>query len=89
MADYSHHTFVQDEGWYQAGERYSDFIRRHKERKTLFLELGVGMNTPEILKYPFSYAVNFAGFQKKQPEQRGEKIGRRLGEGDARIAQSV
>lgn len=47
------HTFVQDEGWYRASERYSDFIRRHKGMKVLFLELGVGMNTPAIIKYPF------------------------------------
>ncbi len=46
-------TFVQDERWYQAGERYSDFIRRHKGLQVLFLELGVGMNTPWIIKYPF------------------------------------
>ncbi len=46
-------TFVQDKGWYQAGERYSDFIRRHKGLPVLFLELGVGMNTPGIIKYPF------------------------------------
>lgn len=46
-------SFVQDEGWYQASERYTDFIRRHKGLKVLFLELGVGMNTPGIIKYPF------------------------------------
>lgn len=46
-------TFVQDDGWYRASERYSDFLRRHKELKVLFLELGVGMNTPSIIKYPF------------------------------------
>ncbi len=46
-------TFVQDEGWYQASERYSDFIRRHEGLRVLFLELGVGMNTPGIIKYPF------------------------------------
>lgn len=46
-------TFVQDEGWYQASERYADFIHRHKGVKVLFLELGVGMNTPGIIKYPF------------------------------------
>ncbi len=46
-------TFVQDEGWYAASERYNDFIRRHKERRILFLELGVGGNTPVIIKYPF------------------------------------
>lgn len=46
-------TFVQDKGWYEAGEKYSDFIRRHKGLPVLFLELGVGMNTPSIIKYPF------------------------------------
>lgn len=45
--------FVQDEGWYAAAERYNDFIRRHKELHILFLELGVGGNTPVIIKYPF------------------------------------
>lgn len=46
-------TFVQDEGWYAASGRYNDFIRRHKGMRTLFLELGVGGNTPGIIKYPF------------------------------------
>ena len=46
-------SFVQDEGWYTAAERYEDFIRRHNGLHILFLELGVGMNTPGIIKYPF------------------------------------
>ena len=46
-------TFVQDEGWYQAAERYETFLRRHRDTKVLFLELGVGYNTPGIIKYPF------------------------------------
>ena len=46
-------AFVQDEGWYAAAERYEDFIRRHMGRHVLFLELGVGSNTPGIIKYPF------------------------------------
>lgn len=46
-------TFVQDEGWYAAASRYDDFIRRHKGLHILFLELGVGYNTPVIIKYPF------------------------------------
>ncbi|MDE7131051.1 MAG: Sir2 silent information regulator family NAD-dependent deacetylase [Lachnospiraceae bacterium] len=46
-------TFVQDEGWYQATERYETFLRRHRDTKVLFLELGVGYNTPGIIKYPF------------------------------------
>ena len=45
--------FVQDEGWYAAADRYQDFIRRHKNLHILFLELGVGFNTPVIIKYPF------------------------------------
>ena len=46
-------TFVQDEGWYQAYNRYEDFLRRHENCKVLYLELGVGGNTPAIIKYPF------------------------------------
>lgn len=46
-------SFVQDEGWYAAANRYQDFIRRHKGMHILFLELGVGANTPAIIKYPF------------------------------------
>ena len=46
-------TFVQDEGWYAAARRYEDFIRRHSGGAVLYLELGVGMNTPGIIKYPF------------------------------------
>lgn len=46
-------TFVQDEGWYAAARRYEDFLRRQGGGRTLFLELGVGMNTPAVIKYPF------------------------------------
>ena len=46
-------SFVQDTGWNSAASRYEDFIRRHKESHLLFLELGVGSNTPVIIKYPF------------------------------------
>lgn len=46
-------TFVQDDGWYAASHRYDDFIRRHEGLHVLFLELGVGANTPVIIKYPF------------------------------------
>ena len=44
--------FVEDEGWHVAAARYSDFIRTHTGR-VLYLELGVGYNTPVIIKYPF------------------------------------
>ena len=46
-------TFVQDKGWYAAADRYQDFLRRHSNMRVLFLELGVGGNTPVIIKYPF------------------------------------
>ena len=45
--------FVEDEGWHAAAERYENFLRTRKGQKTLFLELGVGYNTPGIIKYPF------------------------------------
>lgn len=46
-------TFVEDAGWHSAAGRYSDFLRRHQNTAVLFLELGVGCNTPVIIKYPF------------------------------------
>lgn len=46
-------TFAEDEGWHKAALRYADFIRRHKKLHILLLELGVGYNTPGIIKYPF------------------------------------
>lgn len=45
--------FVQDEGWYKASERYCKFIGDHENANILFLELGVGYNTPAIIKFPF------------------------------------
>ena len=45
--------FVQDEGWDAACERYERFITAHKRDNILYLELGVGYNTPAIIKYPF------------------------------------
>lgn len=46
-------TFVEDEGWHRAADRYAAFLRRHEGQRVLFLELGVGANTPGIIKYPF------------------------------------
>lgn len=46
-------TFVEDEGWNAAAKRYTDFIQARKNGRILFLELGVGYNTPVIIKYPF------------------------------------
>ena len=44
--------FVEDEGWDRAAQRYDQFLRT-RTGKILFLELGVGYNTPGIIKYPF------------------------------------
>lgn len=44
--------FVEDEGWHEAAKRYEEFNKTHKG-KVLYLELGVGYNTPVIIKYPF------------------------------------
>lgn len=46
-------TFVEDEGWHRAAERYENFLRTRSGQSILFLELGVGYNTPVIIKYPF------------------------------------
>ena len=46
-------TFVEDEGWHRAAARYESFLRTRAGQKILFLELGVGYNTPAIIKCPF------------------------------------
>ncbi len=46
-------AFVEDEGWHAAAERYAGFLRRHGKGRVVYLELGVGYNTPGIIKYPF------------------------------------
>lgn len=46
-------NFVQDDGWYEACSRYEDFLIAHQGKHILYLELGVGGNTPVIIKYPF------------------------------------
>lgn len=46
-------SFVEDEGWHKASAAYAEFIRRHEKLHTLYLEIGVGANTPVIIKYPF------------------------------------
>lgn len=45
--------FVEDDGWHAAAERFNEFINRNQNSKILYLELGVGNNTPGIIKYPF------------------------------------
>lgn len=49
----SDNKFVEDDGWHAAWKRYEDFIRKNKNKRILFLELGVGFNTPAIIKFPF------------------------------------
>lgn len=46
-------TFVEDDGWKAAAQRYSSFLEAHQTGRVLYLELGVGGNTPVIIKYPF------------------------------------
>ena len=46
-------TFVEDEGWHVAAQRYEQFLDRHKNLNVVFIELGIGYNTPVIIKYPF------------------------------------
>lgn len=46
-------TFVEDEGWHRANARYDAFLEQYKDKRLVLLELGVGGNTPVIIKYPF------------------------------------
>lgn len=58
-------TFVEDAGWHRAARRYQDFIEAHGGSRIIFLELGVGANTPGIIKYPFwkqTYANTLATY---------------------------
>lgn len=85
-------TFVQDEGWYAALNRYEDFIQQHENLHILYLELGVGVNTPGIIKYNFwqmtmknpkaVYAcINFGeAFTPKEIEERSICIDGDIGE---------
>ncbi len=49
----SDHTFVEDEAWHPAAGRYRQFLMRHRLSRLVFLEAGVGYNTPSIIKFPF------------------------------------
>ncbi len=46
-------TFVRDEGWHIAHDRYEDYLEKHGQGKVLYLELGVGFNSPGVIKIPF------------------------------------
>ena len=46
-------SFVEDEGWHCASTAYADFLKQHEQQHVIYLEIGVGANTPVIIKYPF------------------------------------
>ena len=50
--------FVEDEAWHSAANRYYDFLEKSRDKKTVLLELGVGFNTPTIIRFPFERMVN-------------------------------
>ncbi len=54
----SDERFVEDEGWHQANERYYDFLSARRNTRIVFFEIGVGFNTPMIIKYPFWQMTN-------------------------------
>lgn len=49
--------FVEDEAWHEAADRYADFLEQNKDKKVVLLELGVGFNTPIIIRFPFEKMV--------------------------------
>ena len=51
-------SFVEDEGWHRASAAYANYLRQHQGQHVLFLEIGVGSNTPVIIKYPFWQMTN-------------------------------
>ena len=65
-------TFVEDEGWHKALLRYKDFLRSYADRHILFLELGVGGNTPAIIKYPF-WRLTYQNLRRFMPASIWEK----------------
>lgn len=49
--------FVEDEEWHEAADRYADFLEKNKEKNVVLIELGVGFNTPIIIRFPFEKLV--------------------------------
>ena len=49
--------FVEDEAWHEAADRYADFLKQNRNKKVVLLELGVGFNTPIIIRFPFEKMV--------------------------------
>ena len=50
-------NFVQDENWYKQARRYEEFIDKAQDKNLLLLEIGVGFNTPVIIRFPFEQMV--------------------------------
>lgn len=50
-------NFVQDENWYVQAERYKEFLKEAENKNVVLLEIGVGFNTPGIIRYPFEQMV--------------------------------
>lgn len=77
-------TFVEDKGWHEARQRYETFLREHQKKKVLFLELGVGYNTPSIIKYPFWQMTHqwedgfFVSMNQEQPQKPKELKGKSM-----------
>ena len=66
-------TFVEDDRWHTAAERYHRFLSEHESDRVLYLEIGVGWNTPSLIKFPFwqrTYANSSATFAalNQEPE---------------------
>ncbi len=51
-------SFVEDEGWHRASAAYANYLRKYDGQHVLYLEIGVGNNTPVIIKYPFWQMTN-------------------------------
>lgn len=45
--------FVEDNAWHEAEKRFGEYLSECQDKKTLLLELGVGFNTPTIIRFPF------------------------------------
>jgi len=50
-------NFVQDENWYKQDKRYGEFLNKSQDKNLLLLEIGVGFNTPGIIRFPFEQMV--------------------------------
>jgi NAD-dependent SIR2 family protein deacetylase len=64
-------TFVEDDGWHNAADNYRNFVQQFSGNHIVYFELGVGDNTPGIIKYPFwRYTINVNNLRKEQTDQR-------------------